>query len=184
MSDDIKDIAMRIKDLRDIANISLESLAKELNIDVKTYEQYESGQTDIPIGIIKKIAEKFKVEFITLITGQEPHLNRYSVVRKGKGVAVERRKEYDYQDIAYGFTGKKAQIFLVTAKDRTNEKELTPYSHDGHEFDYVLEGTLKVHLDGKEIILEEGDSLYFDSNCKHYMTAVGGKATKFIAIVF
>ena len=69
MSDDIKDIAMRIKDLRDIANISLESLAKELNIDVKTYQQYESGQTDIPIGIIKKIAEKFKVEFITLITG-------------------------------------------------------------------------------------------------------------------
>ena len=184
MSDDIKDIAMRIKDLRDIANISLESLAKELNVDVKTYQQYESGQTDIPIGIIKKIAEKFKVEFITLITGQEPHLNRYSVVRKGKGVAVERRKEYDYQDIAYGFTGKKAQIFLVTAKDRTNEKELTPYSHDGHEFDYVLEGTLKVHLDGKEIILEEGDSLYFDSNCKHYMTAVDGKVTKFIAIVF
>ena len=105
-------------------------------------------------------------------------------MRKGKGVAVERRKEYDYQDIAYGFTGKKAQIFLVTAKDRTNEKELTPYSHDGHEFDYVLEGTLKVHLDGKEIILEEGDCLYFDSNCKHYMTAVGGKTTKFIAIVF
>ena len=74
MNDDIKDIAMRIRDLRDIANISQESLAKALNIDVETYEQYESGQTDIPIGIIKKIAEKFKVEFITLITGQEPHL--------------------------------------------------------------------------------------------------------------
>ena len=111
-------------------------------------------------------------------------MNRYSVVRKGKGVAVERRKEYDYQDIAYGFTNKKAQIFLVTAKDRTNEKELKPYSHDGHEFDYVLEGTLKVYLDGKSIVLEEGDCIYFDSNCKHYMTAVGGKTTKFIAIVF
>ena len=58
MNDDIKDIAMRIRDLRDIANISQESLAKALNIDVETYEQYESGQTDIPIGIIKKIAEK------------------------------------------------------------------------------------------------------------------------------
>ena len=44
MKDDIKDIAMRIRDLRDIANISLESLAKDLNIDVGTYEEYESGK--------------------------------------------------------------------------------------------------------------------------------------------
>ena len=42
MNDDIKDIAMRIRDLRDIANISQESLAKALNIDVETYEQTTS----------------------------------------------------------------------------------------------------------------------------------------------
>ncbi len=183
MKDDVKDIAQRIKTLRDISDISLESLSKELNVPKDIYEKYENGQQDIPIGILKKIAEKFQVEFITLITGQNPHLNRYSIVRKGKGVTVERRKEYDYQDIAYGFTNKKAQIFLVTAKDKKDE-ELQPYSHSGQEFTYVLEGSLKVYLDGKEIILNEGDSLYFDSNCKHYVTAVGVKITKFIAVVF
>ena len=131
MNDDIKDIAMRIRDLRDIANISQESLAKELNIDVETYEQYESGQTDIPIGIIKKIAEKFKVEFITLITGQEPHLNRYSVVRKGKGVAVERRKEYDYQDIAYGFTNKKTRCTIKPLEPQA--RNLKRRAEDGYQ---------------------------------------------------
>lgn len=183
MNDDIKDIAMRIKDLRDIYNISLETLAKELRIDQDIYQQYENGESDIPIGVLKKIAEKFNVEFITLITGRVPHLNRYSVVKKGKGVSVERRKEYDYQDIAYGFTNKKAEIFLVTVKDRTNDTHLEPNSHDGHEFNYVLEGSLKVHIDDKEILLEEGDSIYFDSKCKHYMTSVDGKTTKIIAVV-
>ena len=61
MNDDIKDIAMRIRDLRDIANISQESLAKALNIDVETYEQYESGQTEIPIGIIKRLQKNLKL---------------------------------------------------------------------------------------------------------------------------
>ncbi|MGE4384730.1 MAG: helix-turn-helix domain-containing protein [Endomicrobiaceae bacterium] len=183
MNDDIKDIAMRIKDLRDIYNISLETLARDLGIDQKLYQQYENGDADIPIGVLKKIAEKFNVEFITLITGRVPHLNRYSVVKKGKGISVERRKEYDYQDIAYGFTNKKAQIFLVTVKDRTNESDLQPNSHDGHEFNYVLEGALKVHIDDKEILLEEGDSLYFDSKCKHYMTSVDGKPARIIAVV-
>lgn len=183
MQDDIKDIGQRIKTLRDISDISPETLAKELNIDKETYEKYENGQLDIPIGILKKIAEKFRVEFITLATGQNPHLNRYSIVRKGKGISVERRKEYDYQDIAYGFTNKKAQIFLVTAKDK-KDGQVQPYSHDGQEFTYVLEGTLKVYLDGNEVVLNEGDSLYFDSNCKHYVTAVGCETTKFIAVVF
>jgi len=183
MDEDIKNIALRIKDLRDIYNISLETLSKELGIEQSIYEKYEKAELDIPIGIIKKIAEKFNVEFITLITGSVPHLNRYSIVRKGRGIAVERRKEYDYQDIAYGFTNKKAQIFFVTVKDRTNENDLQPYSHAGHEFAYVLEGSLKIYLDGKDIFLEEGDSIYFDSNCKHYMTAVDGKITKFIAVV-
>ena len=37
--------------------------------------------------------------------------------------------------------------------------------------------------DGKDIILNEGDSLYFDSNKPHGMQALDGKPVKFLAVI-
>ncbi len=56
-------------------------------------------------------------------------------------------------------------------------------THPGQEFNYVVEGTLKIVIDNHELILNEGDSLYFDSNYKHGMKALNGKPAKFLAII-
>jgi len=56
-------------------------------------------------------------------------------------------------------------------------------SHPGQEFNYVIEGVLKVIINGHEIILNEGDSLFFDSGAKHGMKAMNGKPAKFLAII-
>ena len=53
----------------------------------------------------------------------------------------------------------------------------------GQEFNYILEGSLKVVIDKHELILEEGDSLYFDSGQNHAMKALNGKPAKFLAII-
>jgi hypothetical protein len=34
-----------------------------------------------------------------------------SVVKKGEGITVTRREEYKYQDLAYEFAKKKAEVF-------------------------------------------------------------------------
>ena len=57
------------------------------------------------------------------------------------------------------------------------------YAHAGQEFNHVLEGTLKVSLDGHEVVLEEGDSLYFDSGVRHAMVAGGQKPVRFLAVI-
>jgi quercetin dioxygenase-like cupin family protein len=56
-------------------------------------------------------------------------------------------------------------------------------SHPGQEFNYVIEGTLKVIINGNEIILNEGDSLFFDSGANHGMKAMNNKTAKFLAII-
>lgn len=47
----------------------------------------------------------------------------------------------------------------------------------------MLEGSMIVYIDGHHIVLNEGDSLYFDSSCSHGMKAVGDKPAKFLAII-
>lgn len=183
MQDKLRQIALRIKDLREIAGVTAESLAKELDIPVETYQLYESGSTDIPVGVLYQIANKFNVELAALLTGEDPRLHIYSLVRKGRGVAVERRKEYEYESLGANFSHKKAEPFLVTVAPEAEDTPFALNSHPGQEFNYVLKGTLKVVIDKHEIILNEGDSLFFDSSYKHGMKALNGQPAQFLAVV-
>ncbi|NLY43597.1 MAG: helix-turn-helix transcriptional regulator [Clostridiaceae bacterium] len=183
MCGQIRLIAQRIKELREIAGISVEELASEFNISKELYEQYESGNVDIPVSFLYQVAGKFNVELTDILMGEGPKLRIYSLVRKGKGLSVERRQQYKYQSLAYNFSNKKAEPFLVTVDPDPEDTPIDFNTHPGQEFNYVVEGTLKIVIDNHELILNEGDSLYFDSNYKHGMKALNGKPAKFLAII-
>ena len=57
-------------------------------------------------------------------------------------------------------------------------------SHDGQEFNLVLKGTLLLSIGGKELTLNPGDSIYFDSTQPHGMRALNGEPARFLAIIF
>lgn len=182
MSDQIKLISERIKELREISGISIETLSNEFGISKDTYLEYESGNVDIPVSFLYKVAGQFNVELSEILTGEAPRLHTYSVVRKDKGISVERRKQYKYQSLGSNFVHKKAEPFLVTVEP-DSDPEIHYNSHPGQEFNYVIEGTLKVIINNHEIILNEGDSLFFDSGAKHGMKAMDGKKARFLAII-
>ncbi|MGZ7069434.1 MAG: helix-turn-helix domain-containing protein [Methanobacterium sp.] len=181
MKEKMKEIGSRIFELRDLSGISSEEMAEYLNIDIETYKEYESGVSDIPASILYEIAHKFDVDMGLLLTGEETRMHIFTITRKGKGAAVERCKQYKYENLAEKFIHKKAEPFIVTVEP----KEETPSknSHPGQEFDYVLEGTLKIYIHNNEIILNEGDSIFYDSSYEHAMEALENKPAKFLAIV-
>ncbi|MGE5328540.1 MAG: helix-turn-helix domain-containing protein [Deltaproteobacteria bacterium] len=183
MTEQIKQVAARIKELREISDLSVDTLAKELDVSCEVYKNYESGSIDIPVSFLYKFANKFKIELSTLLTGESPRLHTYSIVRKDKGVSVDRRQEYKYENLAYNFIHKRAEPFMVTVEPEANNAEIHYNSHPGQEFNYVLEGAMKVYIDGHEITLNEGDSLYFDSGINHGMKAINNKPARFLAII-
>lgn len=183
MSDQIQSIAERIRDLREIAGLSPETLAGEMGVPKDIYLGYESGQVDIPVGFLYELANRYKVELTAILTGSEPKLHSYALVRKGGGVAVQRKKQYHYMSLAYNFINKKAEPFLVTVDPKEKEEEFVYSSHPGQEFNYMVEGRLHMTVDGHEIILEAGDSLYFDSTKRHGMKALDDKPATFLAII-
>jgi transcriptional regulator with XRE-family HTH domain len=183
MTEQLKHIAGRIKELRQIAGLSVEQLAAAFKIDPAQYQKYESGTADIPVSLLYEISQKFKVELTTLLTGDEPRLHGYCLVRKETGPKADRRKEYQYQDLASNFVHKKAEAFLVTVEAKPANTDIHYNAHPGQEFTYVLSGDLKIILDGHELELNQGDSLYFNSGMKHAMIALHGKPAKFLAFI-
>ena len=175
-------IAMRIADLRDISGMSAEQVAEKSGVPLEDYLAYETGEKDFSFSHLFNIAETLGVDISDLLTGESPKLRGYVLTRSGKGLAFDRRKQYHYQHLAYNFAHKLAEPFIVTVEQDPPGTVKQAHSHEGQEFDYVLEGYLKIVLGGNELMLSPGDSIYYDSSLAHAMYAVEGDC-RFIAVV-
>ena len=183
MKEKIQFVAERIKELREISGLSAATLAQELGISLDVILQYESGTVDIPVGFLYKVAHKFGIELTAILTGENPKLHVYCIVRKDKGLSVERRKQYKYESLALNFINKKAEPFIVRIEPDTESAPVEFNSHPGQEFNYVIEGTMKIIIDTHEVVLNAGDSIYFDSTYTHAMKAMNQTPVKMLAIV-
>ena len=184
MAEQRKDIASRLKELRELGGQSAEAMAAALHVPPAEYQAYEAGAADIPASLLHDAARALHSDLTDLLTGASPRMKVFSVTRKGGGVTVERRKDYQYRNLAANFVGRKADVFEVTVPADAGESGAHANSHPGQEFDFVLEGRMLVRIHGNELTLETGDCVYFDSNQGHSMQALGGQPARFLAMVF
>jgi len=63
-------------------------------------------------------------------------------------------------------------------------KDFVMSSHEGEEFIYVLEGIIQISYGKDTFILEEGDSIYYDSIIDHLVQAGNGEDAKILAVVY
>ena len=182
MEQQIIEIADRLKAMRESLDISPEKAAQTCDIPVEAYLKYESGETDIPVSVLHRMARHFGFDITTLLTGEQPHVHTYDLTRKGKGVLVQRRRSYNYESLASNFVNRKADPYFVVVEPK-EDPEITFNAHPGQEFHYVLEGQLKLCVGENELILHPGDSVYFDSAIPHGMQAMNGRVARFLAVV-
>lgn len=178
----IEQIAMRIRDLREISALEPEEVAVRAGITPQEYIAYESGASDFSFSHLYNIAQVLGVDISDLLTGESPRLSGYVLTRSGQGLAFDRRRQYHYQHLAYNFRDKKAEPFLVTVSRDEPGAQKTAHSHEGQEFDYVLSGRLRLMLGGEELVLMPGDSIYYNAVLPHAMYADDGDC-QFIAVV-
>ena len=180
MEEELSQIPGRIKEFREILEISAIDMAKDIGLDYETYVKYESGELDIPISVLYKLANRLGTDTTVIMTGEDPKMDTASVCRKGKGVRIERYPGYEFSSLAYNFKGRTMEPLLVFLDPE--KKEAAPVTHSGQEFNYVVEGEVKVTVGPRAHILSEGDSIYFDARLAHAQSAVNGPA-QFVTII-
>ena len=183
MNEEIKQIAERLKGLRDALEISVEEMAKVCNMSPDEYLRLESGTVDISVSVLHSIAHACGVELTTLMFGDEPKMSTYFVTRSGRGASVERTKAYKYQSLAAGFLSCRADPFMVTVHPKPEGTPIFLNRHTGQEYNYVVSGRMLLQINGKDLILEAGDSIYFNSDLPHGMKALDVEDVRFLAII-
>lgn len=182
MTDQERQIALRIQDLREGLDKLPEQLAEETGVPLEEYLAFESGKVDIPISFLLKLEQNYGVDPTTILTGEPPRLSICAVTRKDMGVTVTRAHHYEYKNLAFNFNHRKIEPLLVTVDPGVNE-ELETNRHPGHEFDYVLSGALRLIVGNHDIVLNPGDSAYYDSKNPHAMQAATDEPCRFLAMV-
>ena len=177
-----KDIAPRLRGLRDAMDMTVEEMAAQLDVPSADVRKYESGENEIPVSYLFTVAQVFQVDLTVLISGKEAHLHTASLVRAGKGMSVERRKDYDYKSLAYRFVGRKMEPFIVLVPPKEKDA-LTLNEHPGQEFIYMLEGRLEITLGSTVYVMEAGDSLYFTSRTPHALRGLDGRPARFLDVI-
>jgi len=180
MNEKLTFISERIKELREILEISILDMSKDTNIQFETYIKYEKGELDIPISVLYTIANRLGTDVTVLLTGEEARMDSAAVCRSGKGVQIERYPGYEYSSLAYNFKRRTIEPLLVLLDSSRPAAEQV--SHSGQEFNFVVEGQMKVTVGKTEHVLSTGDSIYFDARIPHKQSAVNGKA-QFITII-
>ncbi len=181
MEGTIKEMVERIRELREISGYTEEELAAELGIDVETYKSYEAHGDDIPISVIFGMANLFGVGFNDLVSGESGKLNTYQIIRKGSGRITKRHPGYLYKDLAFRYGNKIMQPLLVNIEP--NDKTYAVSTHQGEEFNMVLNGTIRLIFDDEEILLHEGDSIYFNATHPHRQCCVGETPATMLVVI-
>ena len=186
VTNELMEMAQRIREMREIEEMSVEELAQKTEVSVDEYKAYESGQKDLPFTFIHKCALAFGIELSDLLGGSSPHLSSYTITRKGRGRETAREDGIEIKNLAPLFRNKLGEPYWVKYEynESLQNSPIHTTKHAGQEFDLVLSGSLKVRIGDNVETLEEGDSIFYNSSTPHGMIAVNGKDCLFLAVVF
>jgi len=180
MNEKLLQISRRIRELREILGISALDIAQNAGVPYDTYVKYEEGKLDIPISILYEIAAQLDTDLTVLLTGEAPRMDSHCIVRANNGVDIERFPGYKFSSLAYNFKNREMEPLLVSLEPDDEPAPLV--IHGGQEFNYILEGCVRITLGKRVFDLNVGDSIYFDPRLPHVQAAVGGSA-KFLTVI-
>ena len=178
----MKELGENLRFIRLQKKMTLQELSQMSKVSKSQLSQIERNVSVPTVTKLQKIAETLDIKLSDLLpengdSSNEAHSvnnkensKRISVVRKGERKKMIMPWGAMYEMLCPDLQHKIEFIYLHYPAGTTAKEQ---YTHDGEECGVVLEGTFKGTFGTKEVILEPGDSIYYDSTIPHYWETVG-----------
>jgi len=162
-------IGERIRNLRQLSNLTQEELAERAGLTKGFISQVERDLTSISLDSLIQILgalDEDISEFFRDSTGEEK-----IVYRENDRVVIEKDKIQRFELLVPGSTNRRLEPILLTLR----KGQLTPKErpHEGEEFGYVLRGRVILRF-GKEVLkLKTGECFYLSAEKEHWLQNTG-----------
>lgn len=169
-------------------DITAEQLAEEAGLTVEQVKKVCESNTIPSLSFLIKVSRVMGVRLGTLLDDSEeigPIVNRADKSPNSVTFTshnTSNNSHMDFISLAATKADRNMEPFLIDI-DSGNGKESTS-SHEGEEFLFVLKGSIKVKYGNEQYILQQGDSIYYDSIVNHLVTSNGEEPAKVLAVVY
>lgn len=179
----------KIRQIREMQNMSVEDLADNSNTSVELISKLEDGALVPSLTPLMQIARALGVRLGTFL--DDAPNNEPVVVKNGESDNVVRfsgncdtceSSTLDFFSLAKDKADRHMEPFIIDVHPRSGE--VNPSSHEGEEFIYVLSGQIEILYGKDSFTLSTGDSIYYDSVVPHHVHAVGNEDAKILAVVY
>jgi len=169
----------KIRSLRENKSITTKELAERAGLTVEQVERIEN-HVDLPsLAPLIKIARVLGVRLGTFLDDNDE--TGPVVCRKEEATdtisfsnnTTQSRRHMKYHSLSRSKADRHMEPFIIDVSP-TEESNFILSSHEGEEFIMVLKGIMEISYGNKTYLLEEGDSIYYDSIVPHHVHAYEG----------
>lgn len=175
--DGLEPVGKKIKKVRIQKKFTLDSMANETGFSIDYLKQIEAGKKIPPVGALLQIARALEIDSGFFLREQE------TTLQTRVQAYAKRTDNYAYATLTPGAENKHLKAFKVTI-DPLKNHEGVGYQHEGEEFAYVLKGRVEITVGEHVNLLDEGDSLHFNSGIRHRMRNVSDDTVEMLVVVY
>jgi transcriptional regulator with XRE-family HTH domain len=163
-------IGERIRNLRQMSNLTQEELAERAGLTKGFISQIERDLTSISLDSLLQILEAVDENISDFFRESS---EEKIVYREKDRVAIEKEKIQKFELLVPGSTNRRLEPILLTlAKGEATPKERP---HEGEEFGLVLRGRINLRF-GREILkLKNGECFYLSAEKEHWLHNSGSR---------
>lgn len=182
-------VTEKIKTLCADKNISVEELAEGTGLTVEQIQQILNSQIIPSLSSLIKIARALGVRLGTFLDDSEffgPVVNRSADKQQAATFSSQlstANSHMDFFSLASRKAARHMEPFLIDLKPSADGEKVSS-SHEGEEFLYVLSGSVLVQYGKERYILNQGDSIYYDSIVDHLVTTANDQPAQILGIVY
>ncbi|MCB9358067.1 MAG: helix-turn-helix transcriptional regulator [Calditrichaeota bacterium] len=175
----------KIRRLRLQKSMGLVELGRHTGLSAAMLSKLENGHVVPTLQTLSRIALVFSVGLDHFFADPMQH-KKVSVTRSTERLRFDEKCNgkdlmYTFECLDYNATERKSSAYLATIEATENDK-CAKHSHNGHEFIYVLEGSLELRLEEEEVTLNAGDTAYFDASLPHSYRSITSAGSKAIVV--
>jgi transcriptional regulator with XRE-family HTH domain len=168
-------VGLRLKQLRLRRDVTLADLADETGISISTLSRLESGLRRPTLEQLLPLARAYGVTLDELVdappTGN-PRIN-LRPIRGADGAII--------LPLTRRPGGIQAYKFVLPPGRDDAEPELR--THEGFDWAYVLNGTLRLVLGDQDLLLKPGEAAEFDTRTPHWFGATSAGPVEFLSLI-
>ncbi|MDR0537846.1 MAG: XRE family transcriptional regulator [Tannerellaceae bacterium] len=186
-----KIIGSNIRYIRESQHLSLEDVSERTGLSAEQIKSIEENNVLPSLSPLIKIARALGVRLGTFLDDQSelgPVICRKNDSRDANGIsfsnsATVSHKHMEYFSLSQSKTGRHMEPFLIDI-EHAHDANFILSTHEGEEFIFVLNGLVEINYGKNTYVLEEGDSIYYDSIVAHHVHAYNGNPARILGVIY